>query len=219
MMQNKIAELIDQVPSLDKRGTFTGTTWEEALRRFDDVLAAGRVGVTAVVAMIKELDDGRDYKARYVLHGIAQYVGRPGKEADRALLIEALASQLGGEFPKGAQGYVARQIQVICSKDSHPALGKLLADPELCEFAAQALQAIRVGALEQFREALHNLKGGPRLTVLQALGVLADAESAAAFRKALGDSDLNLRLAGAWKLARIGDTNSPDLLAKMATAA
>ena len=28
--QDKIAELVDQVPALDKRGTFTGPSWEEA---------------------------------------------------------------------------------------------------------------------------------------------------------------------------------------------
>lgn len=218
MTQDKIAELVDQVPALDKRGTFTGTTWEEALPLFDGVLAAGRSGVVAVVGMLKEIDDGADYKARYVLHGIAQYVGRPGKEAARALFIEALASTLGGEIPKGAQGYVARQLQVIGSKDSAPALGKLLADPELCEYAAQALLAIRAGAVEQFRKALPDLKGGTKLTVLQALGVLADAESADAFKKALTDPDLDTRLAGAWGLARIGAADAADLLAKMATA-
>jgi len=218
MTQDKIAELVDQVPALDKRGTFTGTTWEENLPIFDGVLAAGRAGVTAVVAMLKEIDDGVDYKARYVLHGIAQYVGRPGKDAARALFIDALASQLGGELSKGAQGYVARQLQVVGSKDSAPALGKLLADPELCEYAAQALLAIRAAAVEQFRKALPDLKGGPRLTVLQALGVLADAESADAFKKALGDADLDLRLAGAWGLARIADAGSADQVAKMATA-
>lgn len=218
MTQDKIAELVDQVPALDKRGTFTGTTWEENLPIFDGVLAAGRAGVTAVVAMLKEIDDGVDYKARYVLHGIAQYVGRPGKDAARALFIDALASQLGGELSKGAQGYVARQLQVVGSKDSAPALGKLLADPELCEFAAQALLAIRAGAVEQFRKALPDLKGSLRLTVLQALGVLADAESADAFKKALGDTDLDLRLAGAWGLARIADAGSADQVAKMATA-
>ena len=72
MPQDKIAGLVDQVPALDKRGTFTGTTWEEALPIFDGVLAAGRGGVVAVVGMLKEIDDGVDYKARYVLHGIAQ---------------------------------------------------------------------------------------------------------------------------------------------------
>ena len=215
-MQDKIAELVDQIPALDKRGTFTGPSWEEAIPIFDGVLAAGKEGVVAVVAMLKEIDDGADYKARYVLHGLAQYLGRPGKEAGRALFVDALASQLGGDRSKGAQGYVARQLQVIGTRECGAALAKLLPDVELCEYAAQALLAIRAGAVEEFRKALPDLKGGPRLTVLQALGVLADASSADAMKTALGDTDREMRLAGGWGLARVGDAGAVDAVLKAA---
>ncbi|MBI3858395.1 MAG: HEAT repeat domain-containing protein [Planctomycetes bacterium] len=217
-MQDKISDLVDQVPALDKRGTFTGPSWEEAMPMLDGLLAAGKEGIVAVVAMLKDVDDGSDYKARYALHALAQYVGRPGKEAQRTLFVDALASQLGGDRPRGAQGYVARQLHVVGSKDCAPALGRLLGDAELGEYAAQALLAIRAGAVEQFRKALPDLKGGPRLTVLQALGVLADAESAEAMKKALGDADLDTRLAGAWGLARIGDADSAPSICKVASA-
>jgi hypothetical protein len=214
--QDKIAEAVDQVPALDKRGTFTGPAWEDILPALDAVLAAGKDGVVAVVAMLKDVDDGADYKARYFLHALAQYLGRPGKEAPRAMFVEALASQLGGERSKGVQGYVARQLQVIGGKDCAPALGRILADPELCEYAAQSLLAIRAGAAEEFRKALPELKGGPRLTVLQALGVLADAASAEAMKAALADADREMRLVGGWGLARVGDAASADALLKAA---
>ena len=214
--QEKIAEAVDQVPALDKRGTFTGPAWDEIIPALDAVLAAGKDGVVAVVAMLKDVDDGADYKARYFLHVLAQYLGRPGKEASRSLFVDALATQLGGERPKGVQGYVARQLQVIGSKECAAALGKLLADPELCDTAAQALLAIRAGAVEEFRKALPDLKGGPRLTVLQALGVLADAASVDAMKSALADADREMRLAGGWGLARIGDAASLDSILKAA---
>jgi HEAT repeat protein len=217
--QDKIAELVDQVPALDKRGTFTGPSWDEATPMLDGLLAAGRDGLVAVVAMLKEVDDGSDYKARYALHALAQYVGRPGKDAARRTFIEALASQLGGDRSKGVQGYVARQLQVVGSKDAAPALGKLLADAELCESAAQALLAIRDGAAGEFRKALPELKGGTRLTVLQALGVLADAESAEAMKAALADADAEIRLAGAWGLARIAAADAVDGVFKLSTGA
>ena len=196
-MQDKIAELVDQVPALDKRGTFTGPTWEDAKTILDGVLAAGQEGVAAVIAMVKPVDDGSDYKARYVLHALAQYVGRPGKEAARKVVTEALAAH--------PCGYCARQLQVCGSKEQAPALGRMLADPELCEYAAQALLAIRDGAVEEFRKALPELKGAPRLTVLQALGVLADAQSVDAFKAAIADPDREVRLVAGWGLARIGE--------------
>jgi hypothetical protein len=214
--QDKIAEAVDQVPALDKRGTFTGPTWEDIIPALEAVLAAGKDGVVAVVGMLKDVDDGADYKARYFLHVLSQYLGRPGKEAPRALFVEALASQLGGERSKGVQGYLARQLQVIGGKDCAPALARLLPDPELCEYATQALLAIRAGAVEAFRKALPELQGGPRLTVLQALGVLADAGSAPAMRAALADADREMRLAGCWGLARVGDAASVDAVLKAA---
>ena len=217
--QDKIAELVEQVPALDKRGTFTGPSWEEATPMLDGLIASGRDGIAAVVAMLKDVDDGSDYKARYALHALAQYVGRTGKEAARKMFVEALAAQLGGERSKGVQGYVARQLQVIGSKDAAPALGRLLADPELCESAAQALLTIREGATAELRKALPGLKGGPRLTVLQALGVIADGESAEAMKAALADADEEIRLAGAWGLARIGAADAVEAVFKLATGA
>jgi HEAT repeat protein len=214
--QDKISEAVEQVPALDKKGTFTGPAWEDIVPALDTVLAAGKDGVVAVVAMLKDVDDGSDYKARYFLHVLAQYLGRPGKEAARATFVGALASQLGGDRPKGAQGYIARQLQVIGTRECAGALGKVLADPDLCEYAAQALLAIRAGAAEEFRKSLPDLKGSPRLTVLQALGVLGDAASADAMKAALADADRDIRLAAGWGLARIGEAGAVDLVLKAA---
>ncbi|RPH35868.1 MAG: hypothetical protein EHM91_16700, partial [Planctomycetota bacterium] len=136
-MQDKIADLVDQIPALDKRGTFTGPSWDEAMPILDGILAAGKEGVLAVIGMVKPVDDGSDYKARYVLHALAQWVGRPGKEAARTIVAEALAAK--------PNDYCARQLQVCGTKNQAPALGRMLADPELCESAAQALLAIREG--------------------------------------------------------------------------
>ncbi len=214
--QDKLAEIVEKVPALDKRGTFTGLSWEEMIPVFDAVIELGREGVAGVVAMIKDVDDGSDYKARYVLHGLAQYAGRPGKEAVRTMVAGALAAQLGGDRPKGAQGYVARQLHVMGGPEAAPALGKLLADPDLSEYAAQALLAIRAGAAEEFRKALPNLKGAARLTAIQALGVLADPGADEALRKAAADESGDVRLAAGWALARIGDAGAVELAIKAA---
>ena len=37
--QDKISEAVELVPALDKRGTFTGLSWEEMLPALDTVLA------------------------------------------------------------------------------------------------------------------------------------------------------------------------------------
>jgi hypothetical protein len=55
--------------------------------------------------------------------------------------------------------------------------------------------------------------------MIQALGVLRDAGSVEALRKAAGDEDRDTRLAALWGLANIGDAGSADLALKAADAA
>jgi HEAT repeat protein len=212
MTQDGIPELVEKIPPLDKGGTFTAPAWDEAIPIFDGVLKADGVG--AVVAMLKDVDDGQDYKARYVLHGLAQYLGRPGKEEARARFSTALAGQLAGDRPASVRGYCARQLQVVGGPEAVPALGRALADPDVCEYAAQALLAIGQGAASEFRKALPTAAGAARLTILQALGVLKDVEAVDALRKAAADPET--RLVAAWALANIGDAGAVDLLLKAA---
>jgi hypothetical protein len=127
-----------------------------------------------------------------------------------------LASQLGGDRPKAVQKYVIEQLQVAGGKEVVGALGKMLLDEQLCEPAAQALTAIGDGAAEQFRNALAKSSGKARLTIIQNLGVLADAGSASQLKTALGDEDREIRLAAGWALANMGDSGSVDLLLRAA---
>ncbi len=204
-----IEELVDKIPPLDKGGTFTAPPWEEAIAIFDALLKAD--ATAALVGMLKPVDDGQDYKARYILHGLAQYLGRPGKEEPRLKFSTALAAQLASDRPASARGYCARQLQVIGGPEAVPALGKALADPEIGSYAAQALLAIRDGAAAEFRKAL---AGPSRLAALQALGILKDVESVDALRQAAAAPET--RLTAVWALANIGDAGAVDLLLKAA---
>ena len=47
--QDKLQEIVGQVPELDKRGTFTGPTWEDAIKIFDAILAGGKESLVGVV--------------------------------------------------------------------------------------------------------------------------------------------------------------------------
>jgi hypothetical protein len=210
--QEGVPELVDKMPPLDKGGTFTAPAWDEAIPIFDAILKAD--GVSAVIDLLKPVDDGQDYKARYVLHALAQYLGRPGKEDARVKFSTALAAQLSGDKPASVRGYLARQLQVIGGREAVPALGKALADPEICEYAAQALLAIGDGAAPEFRKALPAVKGPSLVTVLQAFGVLKDVEALDALRKAAAEPET--RLIASWGLANIGDSDGVDLVLKAA---
>jgi hypothetical protein len=213
-----LAALVGKMPEPDKHGKLDGLPWPEAEKVYDEILRGGRENIVKLVGMLKEIDDGEDYKARYVIHGMALYLCRPEKKALREAFTAALVSQLGGDRPKPVQGFVVRELQVVGGKECAEPLGKLLADEELFEYAAMALLAIREGAVEQFRKALPAAKGKRRLTAVQALGVLRDAVSVEALKKAAGDEDRDTRLAALWGLANIGDAGSADLVLKAGDA-
>jgi hypothetical protein len=221
MMNNpsaKLAELVNQLPDPDPTKKFTGPDPADARRIYDDVLQGGRDSIVGLVGMLVEAGKGEDWKVRYLIHGLVLYAGRPEKDAYRPMIAEALASQLGGALPKEVTCFLLQELQIVGRKEVVPAISRQLLDEETCDPAARALLSIRDGAVEQFRAALPKVRGRCRVTILQALGVLADQASVDALRTALGDTDREVRLTAAFGLARLADAGSADLLLKAAQA-
>jgi len=200
-----------------RHGKFTGPSWEDAVNIVGPILEGGKEAIVAVIDMLQEVDDGKDYKARYVLHVIAQYCCRADKQEQQDMAMGALCSQVGGDRPKQIQKFLLQQLQVCGDKRVAGPIGKLLTDEDVCDEAALALLAIGgAAAVEQFRGALTKAKGKARLTAVQNLGVLRDAASAAALREAAGDADKDVQIAAVWALANLGDAASVDILLKAA---
>jgi hypothetical protein len=232
----KIKALVDQMPTVDNRGMYCHMVAVEAPgvadkkgkgeakapvkskidkaqieKAVDEIQKGGRASIVGVIDMLVEPGQGEDYKARYALHCVAVQVCKmkqAGGDGPRSEFALALASQLGGNRPKGVQAYLLQELQTAGGKEVAEPLGKLLTDDELSDWAARALVSIGDGAVEQFRAALPQAKGKSRLTIIQNLGVLCDAKSADAMRAALKDTDRGL--------AKIGDVGAADLLLKAA---
>ena len=213
-----VTGLVNQMPDLDKSGKLTGPEHSAAEKVYNQVFDGGRNHIIAIVDTLLVPGAGDDYKSRYLLHGLAVYVCRPEAEERRLVFTEALASQLGSDRPKEIQTFLVRQLQVAGGNEVVGKLGTLLVDEELCEPAAQGLIAINDGVVERFRQALPQAKGKVRLTVIQALGVLADAGSTDALKAAASDQDRDIRLASVWALANIGDAGAVDVLLAAADA-
>ncbi len=216
---DEIQTLLDRIPQADADGKFTGPDPGNAAALFEEILAAGRDRILQLVDRLAEPGTGDDWKARYILHGLALHTGRPGSEAARRLVAGTLASRLGGDAPKAVKAFLCQTLQFAGQAAEVPGLGALLADDELSDPAARAILSIGEGAAEAFRAALPRAKGPSRLQILQALGVLCDAASAAAFIEALGDTDREVRLLAGWGLARTADAGSIDRLLKAADGA
>jgi len=235
----QIKALVDQMPAADERGMYTHVVVKdlgmEGKKRkletapidkakiekaVDEIQKAGRESILGVIDMLVEPGQGEDYKARYALHCVAIQVCKMkqagGGDGPRGEFSLALASQLGGARPKGVRAFLLQELQTAGGKEVVEAIGKLLTDDELSDWAARALVSIGEGAVEQFRAALPQARGKCRLTVIQNLGVLRDAQSADAMRAALADTDREVRLAAAMGLAKTGDGGAVDLLLKAA---
>ena len=213
----QLKALVEQMPSPDARGMYcTDIDKDKIEKAVAEIQQGGRENILGIVDMLVPPGEGDDVKAHYALHCVAVYVCKLEDKRHRREFSAALAGQLGGSRPKPVQAYLCQELQTAGGKDATAALGKLLTDEELCEPAAMALVAINEGAAEQFRAALPQAKGKCRLTILQDLGVLRDAQSSDALKQAAGDSDEAIRIAAAWGLANLGDAGSIDVVLKAA---
>jgi len=219
-----VGALVGQMPDADTPGKtdkFTGPDPTAADKVFDEILSGGRGSIEELIAMIHDTTDPKfkDFRPEYVLHCLAVRVGGPGKEVERKMLADTLASLVADEkLSAGIRGVLLRQLQVAGGRDAVEAIGKQLLDDALCETATQALTVIREGAVEQLRKALPGARGRNRVTIVQALGVLRDAGSLSALREAAGDADRDVRIAAAWALANTGDPAAADAAIKASEA-
>ena len=207
----EIIAAVNQTPDLDEFGKVHGSPWPENTAIYDLLLETSGDSIRQVVGMLQAVDDGTDYKPRYVLHGLVMYTGRPEKQTQRQLLRETFCSELAEDYPAPIKGYLLRQLHLCGSAACAPAVGAFLLDEENWEYAAQALQAIGGDAsLAEIRASLPKSERSDKhlLTVVQALGWFRDSQSAPAIRKHLNHENEGIRLAAAWMLATVVDSEA-----------
>src|SRR5947207_15942038 len=150
----QLIALVEQMPQPDAR-RILGTVDKEAVdKALAAILQGGKDNIVGLVGMPVEFGKGDDGKARYALHALAVEVCKRKDAKQRPMFALALASTLGSDRPKEVQAFVIRQLQIAGGKEVVPALGKLLLDDQLCEYAVQALLAINDGADEHICAAL-----------------------------------------------------------------
>jgi len=221
-VSDPLKALMDRFPEPDANGTYVNLDREkiEAMQAVvADLCKGGRESVLGLIDMLAEPGKGDDIKPHFAFHLLAVHVTGLGDEKTRADFARAVASQIGSDRPKGVRKYLVQELQWAGGREVAAALGRALLDPDLCDDAARALAAIGDGAADEFLAALPKVRGPSRLSVIKKLAVLRCRKAAEAFRKALGDADADVRIAGAWGLARIADASAVDALLAAADGA
>jgi len=212
LASEKLSTLVSSLVIPDRPSSAKEVESEATTKTLTAILDGGSENIVGLVDLLVESGKGDDSKVRYAIHALAVRVCAARDEKQRQMLTTALASTLNSQRPREALGFVVRQLQVCGGAEVVPALGKALADEELCEAATQALLAIKVGAADQFRKALPDAKGKSRLPIIQALGTLRDAKAAPTLRKIAEEKDADVRLTALWALANMGDAEAVPLL-------
>ena len=198
---------------------FTGPDPELADKICDQILSGGRECLVELIGTIRHTGDPefKNYKAEYLAHCLVLFVGRPGKESQRRLLMNVFAEQAINEIlNKAVRGFLVRELQWIGDKSIAPQLSALLQDDELCAFTVSMLSTIGTDDSEVMRNAVTKAKGKNRLLLIQNLAALKDPKAVDLLRQAADDEDRDIRLSALWGLANLVDASSVDRLLKAA---
>jgi HEAT repeat protein len=116
-----------------------------------------------------------------------------------------LVAVLKSEAPRAAKDVVCRQLSLIGSAESVPALAELLLNKDLSHMARYALERIPAAeAGAALRAALPQAEGLVKVGVINSLGVRRDVESLAPLAALLRDSNSEVAAAAAAALGAIG---------------
>jgi HEAT repeat protein/sugar phosphate isomerase/epimerase len=144
-----------------------------------------------------------DTKTRMVLYGLAMHAG--GDPALRARMEQAFCQVLAAQKPTAVKQFILGQLQPVASPTCIPTIAPFLSDPALCDLTARVLVSVgNEEAKVALRKALGPAKGFVQLTIVKALGELADDASVAELLKLAQTDDRDLKLVVGQALANTG---------------
>jgi len=199
-----VADIVAKMPAYD------AATGQPML---EEILKLGPDALKELCSLVTPPQDTGNAKARYAVHGLVLYSKRPGAEASRVMVEKALLDALAAAKDPDLKVFFIEQLQLCGADACADAIAPLLDSDRLCDPAAKALT--RIGTpkcVDAIRAELPKAKGICLVTVIQALGVMADKPSAKAILPYAADKDQTLRRTAWFALANIGDASAAPVL-------
>ena len=180
--------------------------------------APDKAAVDAAFDALKTFDFGSDRKILRPLEDAV--VLAHGDAAAQKALEGRLLAVLKTEAPRGAKDFAIRQLSLLATAQSVPAMSALLADKDLSHMARYVLERIAgPESLAALREALPKANGRLKVGVIVSLGARRDAESVLDLVALLASDDAEVAVASARALGSIGTPEAADGLAKFQAVA
>ncbi|HLB72816.1 MAG TPA: hypothetical protein VJJ98_02250 [Sedimentisphaerales bacterium] len=143
-VSEKLADLVARMPDPDERGMYcTNIDKEKIEGAIAEIHNGGRESILGIIDMLVEPGKGDDVKAHYALHCLGLHVCNTGNARAKRRYGATLASQIGGDRPKGVQAYLIQELQSFGGKEAVEKLTALAGDKDLAQPAAMALEAIQ----------------------------------------------------------------------------
>jgi HEAT repeat protein len=181
-----------------------------------EVFGLGEAGIMEICRRLSPPGKADDSLARYALEAAGTYAMRPGGERDRSLYARAVVKALNGAPDPDVKTFLVGRLQQAGGNESLEPLSRLLSDRRLADAAVQALLAIRApGTDEALLKALGHSEEPNTVTLLMAIGELRSRGAIGRIIPFASSQDLNIREAGLFALANIGDPRTEFQLSRI----
>ncbi|MFC1725328.1 DUF1080 domain-containing protein [candidate division KSB1 bacterium] len=202
--KTKVSEILTKLPAENR---------DDENRYLSDIMKIGPDAVKYICMRLTPPGKGDDTQERYAVNGLTWYVHRPDAESERAAFVYALLWALDITDDKEVKAFLMHQIQMTGKAEAVVPLSPYLLDERLCEPAARALISIGTKTAEgALLNALPDVKGKNRITIIKALGEMRSKAAAYEIAKYTVDPDKDTRITALNAIANIGPFSTTDLL-------
>lgn len=178
------------------------------------LFAADKAALDAAFAGLAAYDWGAKTDSLAAIE--AAVVESHGKAEDRKDLEKRLAAVLASSAKQAAKQFACRQLSLIGTAESVPALAPLLTDKDLSHMARYALERMPASeAVAAMRDALGKAAGLQKVGIINSLGVRGDEKSLDALIPLVKDADAQIATAAVAALGRIGSPKAAAPLAEL----
>ncbi len=166
-----------------------------------------------LLGKVKTYDWGQ---SRLVLTEVSEAVKKAhGNKAELAKVEKALLGVLDSDATRAGKQFVCRELSIIGTEQSVPALAKMLVDEETSDMARYALERIPGSAVDDaLRGSLRKARGNVRIGIINSLGQRRDKKAVRNLSRILGRPNQETAIAAAAALGRIADSKATEALAE-----